>query len=535
MTGRTVLIGLDGATFTILDPLMQRGVLPFLQRFAASGVRATLHSVIPPLTPPAWTSLVTGRSPGLHGVFDFFLRDSADSQHIRFATSQDVDAETIWSVADRHGLRTTVLNFPLMFPPPQISGYVVPGWMPWRQLRLGCHPPNLYDRLKALSGFNARELAMDMELEEKAIEGCQPDEYVEWIEFYTRREQQWLRVLRALMLEEPCQLTAVLFDGMDKLQHLCWRFLEPARPDESMSPKARTIRQLVLEYYRQLDRALCEIVSLAGPDATVVLASDHGFGPQNTTFFINTWLQQHGYLAWADGQAPLASDTKSVGIGQLARHIHLLDWERTTAYVPTPSGNGIHIVVAGQGSEHGVAPAEYERFRSQLAQELRDFTAPASGERVVSEIWFREDAFAGPSMELAPDLTVLLADGGQVSILASDEPFKLRPEVRGAHRLEGVFIADGPALRTGEQLAPLSILDMAPLLLHSLGLPIPDDMEGRVPTEALEPAALLAQPVRTVSQPGAAATPPQTWSGPVMDEEDEAEMLRRLRALGYVQ
>ena len=64
MKRQTVLLGLDGATFTVLDPLMRDGVMPFLKEFAATGVRADLRSVIPALTPPAWTSLTTGRSPG---------------------------------------------------------------------------------------------------------------------------------------------------------------------------------------------------------------------------------------------------------------------------------------------------------------------------------------------------------------------------------------------------------------------------------------------------------------------------------------
>src|SRR5215471_12712600 len=232
MTVQVMLIGLDGATFSVLDPLMQDGVMPFLQSFVATGVRADLRSVIPALTPPAWTSLVTGRSPGHHGIFDFFCKESPASHRIRLSTSRDVQAETIWSIANRHGLRANVLNFPLMFPPPQVNGYVVPGWMPWKQLRLGCSPAHLFDRLKGIPGFNARELAMDTNLEAKALEGCQPDEYKEWIELHIAREQQWLRVVQTLIHEDPCALTAVLFDGVDRVQHLCWRFIDPAYAGE---------------------------------------------------------------------------------------------------------------------------------------------------------------------------------------------------------------------------------------------------------------------------------------------------------------
>jgi len=538
MKEQTVLIGIDGATFSILDPLMDEGVMPFLKEFIASGARAELCSVIPPLTPPAWTSLMTGRSPGQHGVFDFFCKEAADSHHIRFMTSRDVGCETIWAMVDRYGRRATVLNFPLTFPPPRINGNVVPGgWMPWRQLRLGCHPAGLYDKLKALPGFNPRELAMDMAHEEKVLEGCKQDEYEGWIALHIRRERQWFNVLRYLMQEDPAELTAILFDGVDKLQHLCWRFLDPACVEEFKSPWEQRVRAQCLEYFRQLDGLLAKIVHLAGPEATVVMASDHGFGPQVRTFFVNAWLEQQGYLAWADGKGPRASDTEVLGVGQLARHVYLLDWERTRAYAAMPSSNGIHIVRAFPPLQGGLGEvdAEYESFRNRLIEELCALKDPLSGEAVVSRVWKREDAFAGPYLELAPDLTLELQDGGLVSILASDTVVSRRSEPSGTHRPEGIFVAQGLGIRQGVRLPALSILDVAPLVLYSLGLPVPDDLEGRLPTEVLEPAALQVRPVETVSPPKPAVEPSHMPVGPVLDEEAEAEILRRLRALGYIE
>src|SRR5205085_10393024 len=140
-----------------------------------------------------------------------------DSRYFRFAVSQDMRTPTIWSLASEERRRVTALNFPLMFPPPDVNGCVVPGgWMPWKQLRLGCHPPGLFDRLKALPSFNARELALDMTLEEKALEGADAAEYADWVVLHTRRERRWFDVLRYLVHEEPADLTAVLFDGVDK-------------------------------------------------------------------------------------------------------------------------------------------------------------------------------------------------------------------------------------------------------------------------------------------------------------------------------
>src|SRR5579859_7579572 len=96
---KALLIGLDGATFTVLDPYMERGVMPFLRKLVGQGSRAALRSIMPPLTPPAWTSLMTGKRPGRHGVFDFFQKESPDSNYLRLADSQDIGSATIWSLA----------------------------------------------------------------------------------------------------------------------------------------------------------------------------------------------------------------------------------------------------------------------------------------------------------------------------------------------------------------------------------------------------------------------------------------------------
>ena len=189
-------------TFSVLDPLMHEGVMPCLKDLIASGVRSELASVIPPLTPPAWTSLMTGRSPGNHGIFDFLRFEFRPlGRELRVLDSGDVECETVWSMLARHGLKTTVLNFPMTFPARGISGNVVPGWVPWRHLRLACYPRTLYGKLtEVLPDFNPRELAMDMSLEERALEGCnREEEYEGLIKLHIRRERQWFQVMRHLM------------------------------------------------------------------------------------------------------------------------------------------------------------------------------------------------------------------------------------------------------------------------------------------------------------------------------------------------
>nr|HMQ71386.1 alkaline phosphatase family protein [Rubrivivax sp.] len=166
MTVKTLFIGLDGATFTVLDELTRPqgdapAVMPFVGRIYAEGVRAKLRSTPNPLTPPAWVSLMTGRGPGHHGVYDFVrAEERGDQVFMTLYDARDCRVETIWSLASRQGRRIAALNFPFTAPPPRsLDGFVLPGFVPWKHLRRNTPPVDLYDRLKQIPGFKAQELA----------------------------------------------------------------------------------------------------------------------------------------------------------------------------------------------------------------------------------------------------------------------------------------------------------------------------------------------------------------------------------------
>jgi predicted AlkP superfamily phosphohydrolase/phosphomutase len=525
----TLLIGLDGATFSVLDPFMEDGTMPFLRNFASNGARGVLLSTPNPQTAQAWPSLMTGRSPGNHGVFDFVrFQERTGGPYMTVTNSRDLCCETIWSIASREDRTVTALNFYGMWPPKPVAGSTISGFVTWRGLRSAIYPPSLYSELMNLPDFNRKELAMDLDAEKKCIQGLQNELYEQWILLHTRREQRWFEVLRYLKQNHPTDLTALVFDGVDKLQHLCWRFIDPALSRKLTSAWEKQIHELCLHYFRQLDEFIADLVTSADRDTRTFIVSDHGFGSTTEIFYLNVWLHKKGYLEWTD-QAPL-DDHESLTSERLKSHVALIDWRRTSAYALTPSSNGIFIrrEALGDGTEE-----EYLQFRQQLMEALLAFRDPATDEPVVTRIRTREEAYTGKMMHTAPDLLLTLRDGGFVSILNSDTPVKPRSEPSGTHRPEGIFMAAGPGIAQCSNLPSLSILDVAPALLYSLDVPVPEDMEGAVPYAVFTSEFLAAHPIRLgksgSSEPEDSGEPFSL--GPAAEEQ----LLDRLRALGYLE
>jgi predicted AlkP superfamily phosphohydrolase/phosphomutase len=523
-----LIFGLDGATFTVLDGLMETGVMPNLNRFAQEGSRGKLLSVTPPLTPPAWTTLVTGRTPGHHGVCGFFQYDSPESDSIQIVGSRQVRAETLWSIVNRQGRRSGCLNFVAHNPAPKIDGWAIPGWVSWRWMKPLSHPSGVIEKLTAeVPGFDVKTLAMDYEEERKAIVGSGIDDHGAWIQLHISRERQWFATLKHLMATSPVELAGVVFDGVDKLQHLLWAYLDPRLAPEKPSPEYLRIRGQALDYFRAIDGLLGEAMEML-PDWTILVCSDHGFTHSWEYFFINVWLERAGYLSWAPG-TEAATDPSE--LEPSVYRLNTFDMEKTTAYALTTSSNGIYINVKGKKGDYGIDPADYDRFRAELVQRLltecRDLD---TGEPIITKVSTREEAFEGPAMDLAPDLTLEFRDYGFFSVRRSEHLMLPRERPFGTHHPEGVLFARGPGIRGGAEIAPARLLDIAPTVLFAMGLEIPEDLQGEVVESLYDPAYLEAHSRRR----GGATGPVQKTEKAEVPDED-AEILAKMQALGYLE
>jgi predicted AlkP superfamily phosphohydrolase/phosphomutase len=419
------------------------------------------------------------------------------------------------------------LNFPFTAPPPQdLNGFLVPGFVPWRHLRRNTAPADLYDRLKTIPEFNPKELAWDFEQEKQALNDLSDEDRESWVRYHLPRERQWFRIAEYLLREEAPDLMAVMFDGVDKLQHQAWLFIDPALQSGELSEYHQRMRRLCLDYYRQLDSFIEHLVTAAGPGVQVYMASDHGFTATTEIVRINAYLHEKGYLRWKD-----VPDTDA-GKRREDSMFAYLDWQHTIAYCRTPSSNGIHIRVARRPGDSGIDPADYDSVRRRLIADLEELRDPASGERIIREIHTRETVFPGAAMEDAPDLLLVLRDCGFVSIKNKLPVVEPRPEVAGTHHPDGVFIAFGPGIRQGAMIETRNITDVGATLLYSLGLEVPGDFEGRVATNMYLKPHLVRQPIRVGASTSRRV---RQDAGAAMGDDEKAKIMAQLQMLGYME
>ncbi len=565
---RLLVVGLDGATWTAIEPLVAAGELPHLARVMA-GVRGPLESTLPPVTPPAWTSFMTGKNPGRHGLYHF-VEPEPGTYRMRYTNARSRKARTIWRLLSEAGHRVGVVNVPMTFPPEPVEGFMISGMDTPDDTSEFVHPRGLADEIRRSVGrirldvrylgfmsTDARRRLVLRELEEV--------------------DEQRLRLVLHLLDRHPVEVLMVVYGSPDTVQHYFWHFAD--RTHHRHDPRgAAAFGGAIADVYRRLDRHLGALVERLAGDGTVLVVSDHGFGPTSSrVIHLNRYLAQLGVLAYRrDGRAGLtrAAARAVRGLDRLVRGnlsseqkrrlatlfpglrvrwessltaVDAIDWTATRAYASEvlASPGSIWINLRGRQPQGVVEPgAEYEELVEFLVERLQALKDPESGASLVQRVLRKEDAYAGPYLHLAPDLLLAWWEGDGFSTRRSDPggldaaPVTAAPaaggdpsEWSGTHRLHGILAARGPGLRRGARVAGARIMDLAPTVLFLMGEPIPDDMDGRVLTELFDARAPDARPVRY--RP-AAADVEGDGAGTYSSEEAET-VRRRLQELGYVE
>jgi predicted AlkP superfamily phosphohydrolase/phosphomutase len=408
------------------------------------------------------------------------------------------------------------------------------------------------------------------QLQDELLKRFTPDQLVErsvahfgenYGEYLLQTVDNHLAVLRHLLRRYPdTNLLCGVFTASDRAQHFYWRQME----DPSAPPRQRTMIQ---EVYMRLDQALGALIAEC-PDYTVLVMSDHGAGPYHRLINLNQWLASHGWLQWQASNGEGSQSThdwrhwyRQLGLllpyrlrrqiknilptawmqrlrAEVRRTSLPVHWATTQAYSLGVSG-AIYLNLIGREPLGCVRPGhEAEMLLAEIERALYTLSDPDTGEPVVERVDRGPELYRGPAIHLAPDLVVSWKPGYYALSHWSPNGTIFRGHLRwensemvhsAEHRPEGILLALGPGIRKGAHITGASIIDLAPTVLHLMGLPIPSYMDGKVLIELLDARQIGRDPVYVDGQGKSKQSEPSSYS-----ESEEREIINRLRDLGYL-
>lgn len=545
-------IGIDGGTLELVKPWAKSGKLPTFARIMDQGALGELESTIPPITGPAWTSFMTGKNPGGHGIGDWMRRVDGDYRLTPVNTT-DIKSRLFWDLLGQAGKRVGIINVPITYPPRPVNGFLISGLLTPRGNQDFTYPPEL-----------AQELQQELGSYQVHLSQFYAKGRVElFLQDLWRLIEGRTKAALYLMNRVEWDFFMINYVAADAIQHGLWHCIDPTHPRHDPQ-EAERYGNAILECYQRIDTAIGQLVSKLDDDTILLVMSDHGAGSLYKYIYLNNWLIKEDYLrlkrdtctrlkslAFRLGFTPasLYRGMARLGLNKFAFRAHKktrysllkmfflsaqnIDWERTRAYSIGNIGQ-IFINLKGREPMGIVEPGvEYEDLRDEIIARLRQMRDPETGEKVTEQVYKREEVYSGPHLPQMADILILPKDlsyqAAGLSEFMSNAIMAPSFGYTGGHRMQGLCMLSGDCIRFNSELKEARIIDLAPTILYLMGVPIPTDMDGVVLESVLKPEFLAKHPIQIAELE---ETIEDAGSG---FSEEEAEMVaERLRGLGYV-
>jgi predicted AlkP superfamily phosphohydrolase/phosphomutase len=516
---KVLVIGLDGVTFDLLGPWIESGELPNLQRLVQQGASGTLRTTLPPISSSSWSSFVTGVNPGKHGLVDFVYPGS-DSYKVAMINATSRRSRAVWNWLNEAGRKVGLLGIPTTYPTEPVDGFMISGFLAPGPDSDWAYPTGLKQELAAELG----EFLLSPN--ERYRSTRRLDRFLDDL---TASVENRTQAALYLMKNKPWDLFVVVYWDTDMVQHETWRLLDPAHPRYDPA-EAALYREQIVGFHRKVDADVGRLLAEVDSDTLIVVMSDHGFGPVHSFFLTNNWLARAGLLQfkrspWTQlklllfrlGYTPLRMFrvTKALGLGRLRKQVRFqqkasllnrvflsfedVDWNRTKAFSIGSFGQ-VYVNLAGVRPQGIVQPgAEYEELKDRISREALALRDPNTGQALIERVYRREEIYSGPYTDRTPDLIVQSRGWEYMAFghadFGSNKLVESVVGLSGHHRPDGVLILSGAGVKPGTRLTGASILDLAPTILHTMGVPVPRELDGRVLAEAFEPDSPASQPV----------------------------------------
>jgi predicted AlkP superfamily phosphohydrolase/phosphomutase len=434
---KVVVLGPDGTPLSLIRRLIEKGELPNFARVFQEGSVRPMTSAIPAVSSVAWSCFMTGKNPGKHGIYGFLDR-RPNTYDTYIPNSSTMRSETLWEILSRHGKRVVVMNVPVTYPPRQVNGILVCGFL-GPKLEKGTYPPHIGELLTNMGyrldvdPWQARE---------------DKDKFLEDL-YYTldKREEAVVHFLET----EDWDFLMLQIMETDRLHHFLWEEMETGDPKYAPA---------FLKLYHKIDALLGRLRDRLDEDTTLFVMSDHGFTLMKKEVYINRWLEDHGWLSFTKQPPDSLHD------------IH----PQSKAYSMDPGR--IFVNVRGREPQGGVELGkEYEAVRSELIDSLSALSDPESGEPMIERVYRREEIYSGVCYDQAPDLVAMPHRGYDLKGSIKKDMLTDRGVINGAHTYDDAMLyVQGQEVRKDE----VAIVDVMPTILHLMGVPIPEDVDGEV-------------------------------------------------------
>jgi len=504
----TVVLGLDGATWDVLDPLVEAGELPNLAALLEGGRAGPLESTVPPVTAPAWLSMATGRNPGKTGVFYFSRRDSPDSYEFTPVDAGDFEGWSVWDRLEASDESVGVFNVPMLYPPYDVDGYVVSGVGAPED---GPHarPAEVAEELEAVTGG----YELKIPYASPKYDG-RPGALAEDLERVLEKRGA---AVEHLLESRPTDHFFGVLSATDWAQHYFWPEHDPDHPlHDPESPH----REVLTRVWRQVDEVVGTVADIAERrGATLLLVSDHGFGPTERTFHVTEWLEREGFLVRPDsapasrtraryfpmlrraGEAVARAVPRLSGpLERLGRRLRgdqhaAIDFERSVAFAPRQNlGMGLLYLLDDDEAVRASLVAELEATADDLGIEL--------------EVLDSDEHHHGAAAALAPDVLFTM-DGLACAVDARKQPdaplLETGPPSRARsanHRMDGIYLLAGDGVEATTERVELDLLDVAPTVLYAHDVAVPEDADGTARTDAFTPEFSSERTLRRTESSG---------------------------------
>src|SRR6478736_5893857 len=453
---------------------MGEGKLPTISRLAREGAFGALRSTIPAFTPTAWSSFITGLNPGNHGIFNFTTNPNRGTQKLESAASRA--GTPIWRLLGAAGIRSAYVGVPFTYPAEPLDGVVVTGYG-------GPDKPQILPESAAEKIFAAYP---------DLVTAHHPMVERWWEDFpaYTGRliehAEQMAGVCKLVFeLEPDLGLLCVDFMSTDHVGHLGYARFDPEHPAHASTGSGDEL----LQVYARVDQK-----------------------------FVRT-------VPWYGRALDLLPFLPRPAADRLFADI---DFGTTRAYGFASQGQLYLGELTGARND----PA----YIDALAAELAEIPHPQTGEPAF-QVLRKEELFFGPFLDKAPELMLIPYDE-RINVdpsrrrwtQAFERHERLDPEVSygysGHHGVTGILAATGPGIRPADVPDDSEITQLPATILSLLGLSA-ERLDGEPLT------AILEEDRGGATEAIAPETPQEASDEPVYSEEEERQMVERLRDLGY--